>query len=91
MIARCRVALLGFGTVGSAVARRLIHPDAGASGHGLELTHIFDRRASTKCAAHPQVARPFQGRDRGPDEFRNPRSAVRRNPRSPIRSNADRR
>ena len=65
MIARCRVALLGFGTVGSAVARRLIHPDAGASGHGLELTHIFDRRASTKRAAHPQVARPFQGRDRG--------------------------
>ena len=42
---RCRVAILGFGTVGSAVARRLSGPDAI---HGLELTHIFDRRASEK-------------------------------------------
>jgi homoserine dehydrogenase len=43
--APCRIGLLGFGTVGSAVARRL-------NGHnpiaGLELTHIFDRRAAQK-------------------------------------------
>jgi homoserine dehydrogenase len=39
-----RVALLGFGTVGSAVARRL-----SASTHS-HLTHIFDRRAEQKRA-----------------------------------------
>ena len=39
----CRVALLGFGTVGSAVARRL------AADHTpFQLTHIFDRRAAEK-------------------------------------------
>lgn len=40
-----RVALLGFGTVGSAVAKRLTasNPEA-----GLRLTHIFDRRADAK-------------------------------------------
>ena len=42
---RCRVALLGFGTVGSAVARRLSGPDAI---RGVELTRIFDRRAAEK-------------------------------------------
>ena len=42
---RCRVALLGFGTVGSAVAARLAGPDPV---DGLELTHILDRRASAK-------------------------------------------
>jgi homoserine dehydrogenase len=42
---RCRVAVLGFGTVGSAVAARL----AGAEPvDGLELTHILDRRAVAK-------------------------------------------
>ena len=40
-----RVALLGFGTVGSAVARRLVSPDAPP---GIVLTHIFDRRADLK-------------------------------------------
>jgi homoserine dehydrogenase len=44
-----RVALLGFGTVGSAVARRLT---AGTHPH-LELTHIYDRRAATKRHALP--------------------------------------
>jgi len=44
---RCRVAILGFGTVGSAVARRLT-TDAT---HGLLLTHIFDRRADVKRSA----------------------------------------
>jgi homoserine dehydrogenase len=42
---RCRIAILGFGTVGSAVARRLTGADAPP---GLELTHIFDRRAAQK-------------------------------------------
>jgi len=46
--ARCRLAILGFGTVGSAVARRLTDPHAPA---GLELTHIFDRNASRKRQA----------------------------------------
>jgi homoserine dehydrogenase len=43
---RCRIALLGFGTVGSAVAQRLAGADPGP--HGLHLTHIFDRRAEQK-------------------------------------------
>src|SRR3954467_1891979 len=41
----CRVALLGFGTVGSAVARRLVAADAPPS---VSLTHVFDRRAALK-------------------------------------------
>jgi homoserine dehydrogenase len=40
---RCRVALLGFGTVGSAVARRLTALDS-----PFRLTTIFDRRADEK-------------------------------------------
>jgi len=48
--ARCRVALLGFGTVGSAVARRLTAPDVPAH---LQLTHIVDRRAAEKRASLP--------------------------------------
>ena len=52
MIARrCRIALLGFGHVGSAVARRLAPPEAVPR---LELTHIFDRHASLKRRAHPE-------------------------------------
>jgi homoserine dehydrogenase len=43
----CRVAILGFGTVGSAVARRLAASD---DRHGLILTHICDRRAELKQA-----------------------------------------
>jgi homoserine dehydrogenase len=45
MRAPCRIGLLGFGTVGSAVARRLTAPEPIP---GLELTHIFDRRANEK-------------------------------------------
>jgi homoserine dehydrogenase len=45
--ARCHVAILGFGTVGSAVARRLTGPDAPSP---LRLTHICDRRAREKRA-----------------------------------------
>jgi len=52
-LARCRIALLGFGHVGSAVARRLGTPDAVP---GLELTHIFDRRAALKRHAHPELS-----------------------------------
>jgi homoserine dehydrogenase len=48
----CRVALLGFGTVGSAVARRLAHPDSDRAPN-IRLTHIFDRRAAEKRAALP--------------------------------------
>ena len=43
----CRIALLGFGTVGSAVARRLTTPEPGAPSN-IQLTHIFDRRAGEK-------------------------------------------
>jgi homoserine dehydrogenase len=44
---RCRVAILGFGTVGSAIAARLGGLDPV---DGLELTHILDRRAFAKRA-----------------------------------------
>ena len=44
----CRVALLGFGTVGSAVARRLTAPEFPPH---IRLTHIVDRRAGEKRAA----------------------------------------
>ncbi len=43
--ARCRIALLGYGTVGSALARRLTTANALS---GITLTHVFDRRAETK-------------------------------------------
>ena len=46
MSSRCGVALLGFGTVGSAVARRLTAPESAPS--NLHLTHIVDRRAAEK-------------------------------------------
>ena len=45
-----RVALLGFGTVGSAVARRLIDAPLIATRH-ITLTHVFDRRAAQKHAS----------------------------------------
>jgi homoserine dehydrogenase len=50
---RCRIALLGLGTVGAAVARRLTAPDADAIPRGLQLTHICDRRAEQKRQAVP--------------------------------------
>jgi homoserine dehydrogenase len=53
--ARCRVGILGFGIVGSALARRLTGPDSVPS---LELTLICDRRAREKRARQAQqVAR----------------------------------
>ena len=48
---RCPVGILGFGTVGSAIARRLTGPDSIPS---LELTHICDRRARDKRARQPE-------------------------------------
>ena len=50
MSARCRVALLGFGTVGSALTRRLVAAESGAPSH-LQLSHIFDRRAAEKSGS----------------------------------------
>lgn len=44
---RCRVGILGFGAVGSTVARRLTGPDPIPQ---LKLTHIADRRARDKRA-----------------------------------------
>ena len=44
---RCHVALLGFGPLGAALARRLTGPD---SPSGLQLTQICDRRAREKRA-----------------------------------------
>ena len=51
----CRIALLGFGTVGSALARRLCVPDPGPTSN-LRLTHVFDRRASEKRGWLPESA-----------------------------------
>ena len=47
MRSRCRVALLGYGTVGSAVARRLVSAEPGFPTN-IQLTHILDRRADSK-------------------------------------------
>lgn len=52
MKARCRIALLGFGHVGSAVAYRLATPERIPN---LELTHIVDRRAAQKRHAHGEL------------------------------------
>jgi homoserine dehydrogenase len=41
---RCRIAILGLGTVGTSLARRLVHRQV----PGLDLTHILDRRADDK-------------------------------------------
>ena len=48
--ARCRVGILGFGAIGSAIARRLTAFDPRSS---LQLTHIYDRRAHEKQARQP--------------------------------------
>jgi homoserine dehydrogenase len=54
----CRVAVLGLGTVGSAIASRLAGADPV---DGLELTHVLDRRAHVKrdtfVHRHPSRAR----------------------------------
>jgi len=51
---RCRIAILGFGTVGSAIAARLVGADSADLRAALELTHILDRRAVAKRRALPE-------------------------------------
>jgi homoserine dehydrogenase len=53
-----RVALLGFGTVGSAVSRRLIESPTHTD-NPIALTHILDRRAGEKSAFAPKSAAPI--------------------------------
>jgi homoserine dehydrogenase len=48
----CRVALLGFGTVGSAVARRFVNAESGIPSN-IQITHVFDRRAAEKRRSFP--------------------------------------
>jgi homoserine dehydrogenase len=61
---RCRVGILGFGTVGSAIARRLTGPDSIPT---LELTHISDRRAREKRARQPEPIARLTWTDRVDD------------------------
>jgi homoserine dehydrogenase len=58
-----RVALLGLGTVGTAVARRLTDccPPNRTTGSDLSLTHIFDRRADAKRASLTSGGRHADG------------------------------
>lgn len=62
--ARCHVGLLGFGTVGSAVARRLTGPDPIPH---LSLTHICDRRARDKRARESEPLSHLSWTDRFDD------------------------
>lgn len=59
---RCRIALLGFGTVGAAVARRLTAADADLAQPAFQLTHIFDRRAGEKRHALPAAGLTWTAR-----------------------------
>jgi homoserine dehydrogenase len=61
---RCQVALLGFGPIGAALARRLTGPD---SPLGLQLTHIFDRRAREKRAREAEAVSSLIWTDRFDD------------------------
>jgi homoserine dehydrogenase len=61
---RCRVGILGFGIVGSALARRLTGPDSIPL---LELTHICDRRAREKRTRQPQPIARLHWTDRFED------------------------
>ena len=61
---RCRVGILGFGTVGSALARRLTGP---ASIPSLELSHICDRRARDKRVRQPRPIADLTWTDRFDD------------------------
>jgi homoserine dehydrogenase len=60
----CRVGLLGFGTVGSAIARRLTGPDSPRS---LQLTIICDRRAREKRARQSEPLASLAWTDRFDD------------------------
>ncbi len=61
---RCHVGVLGFGTVGSAVARRLTGPDPIPH---LKLTHICDRRARDKRARQTEPLSDLVWTDRFDD------------------------
>lgn len=61
---RCSVGILGFGTVGSALARRLTAADSVSS---LYLTHICDRRARDKRARQPDIVQRVIWTDRFDD------------------------
>lgn len=61
---RCSVALLGFGPLGQALARRLTGPD---SPFGLQLTHICDRRAREKSVREADVIAALNWTDRFDD------------------------
>jgi homoserine dehydrogenase len=63
---RCRVGLLGFGTVGATVARRLTGPDPLPQ---LRLTHIADRRARDKRARQPESLATLNWTERFDDLF----------------------
>ena len=62
--ARCKVGILGFGTVGSAIARRLTGPDSLSA---LQLTHISDRRAREKRARQSEALADLAWTDRVDD------------------------
>lgn len=61
---RCHVAILGLGTVGSAVADRLTGADPVPA---LRLTHIFDRRARDKRSRQPDAIASLSWTDRFDD------------------------
>jgi len=61
---RCHVGILGLGTVGTAVARRLTGPD---SIPHLQLTHLCDRRARDKQARQPETLARLAWTDRFDD------------------------
>ncbi len=61
---RCRVGILGVGTVGAAVARRLTGPDRLPH---LTLTHLCDRRARDKQARQPDALAQLAWTDRFDD------------------------
>lgn len=61
---RCHVGILGFGTVGSAVARRLTGPDVVPH---LHLTHICDRRARDQRSRQPETIAGLAWTDRFDD------------------------
>ena len=61
---RCHVGILGLGTVGTAVARRLSGPDAIPH---LELTHLCDRRAKDKQARQTDALARLTWTDRFDD------------------------
>jgi homoserine dehydrogenase len=61
---RCRVGILGVGSVGTAVARRLTGPDRGPH---LTLTPLCDRRARDKQARQPDTLAALTWTDRFDD------------------------